>query len=135
MGLPKSNYNFPLYTHITAYHILFNFDIGKKLAAHVDKKVLISSPTHCSCMAQLWLPKHLDGDPVRTGFTQPVGKVGAIFREGVAAEGDSAIVREEVGIKEHLSITIQGRLDVQHNVRGNREKGNSSVKLAVELCT
>ena len=61
----------------------------------------------------------IDGDPIRTSFTHPVSKVGAIFGEGVAVEGHSAIVREEVGIKEHLSITIQGRLDVQHTVRGN----------------
>ena len=88
---------------------------------HVDKKVLISSP-HPLFMHGSAMIAHLDGDPIRTGFTQPIGKVGAIFGEGVAAEGDSAIVREEVGIKEHFSITIQGRLDVQHTVRGNEGK-------------
>ena len=72
---------------------------------------------------------HLDGDPIWTGFTQPIGKVGAIFKEGVASEGDSAIVREEVGIREHLSITIQGQLDVQHTVRGNEGK-----KVTAMLC-
>ena len=62
----------------------------------------------------------LDGNPVRASFAQPVRKVGAIFREVVAAEGDSAVVGEKIGIQENLFVAIKSFLDVQHTAAVKR---------------
>ena len=41
---------------------------------------------------------YLDGDPIRSTLTQTIGQILSIFWEGLSIEGDSSIIREEIGV-------------------------------------
>ena len=57
---------------------------------------------------------YLDGDPIRSTLTQTIGQILSIFWEGLSVEGDSSIIRQEIGVQENPRLWLQRVLHIGH---------------------
>lgn len=77
---------------------------------------------------------YLDGDPIGSTLTQTIGQILSIFWEGLSVEGDSSIIRQEIGVQKNPGLWLQRVLHIGHTASQNKTSHLSIQDFKYVLC-